>query len=328
MYVLSWKRYRRRFRQPLHTAYGLWEFRDGLLVKLENSDGKSGYGEVAPIPWFGTETLDTAQLQIARLGEVVTPEVLREVSGDCPCCRFALSSALAGLDDDDQVDSRRLPVAALLPAGERAPSILEERINEGFFIAKIKIGLGEMEKEMIQVERLCGLLPEGGALRLDANASLSTAEAARWMAFSADLPIEFVEQPLSIDDPDGLIGLGGDFPTPVALDESVVKVDDLKRWRDRGWDGLYVIKPALAGNLPELLDELGNDDVFVFSTAMESVVGRFASLKVAFGNASRRALGFGVGAYFLGAHDEPFISSDHVFSVNLENKWEGAGEWI
>jgi O-succinylbenzoate synthase len=271
MYSLSWKRYRRRFRQPLHTAYGLWEFRDGLLLKLEDADGKSGYGEVAPIPWFGTETLDSAQLQIASLGEVVTPEVLREVSGSLPCCRFALSSALAGLDDEGRTDSRRLPVVTLLPAGERAPFILEQRISEGFLIAKIKVGLGETELEMIQIERLCGLLPEGGALRLDANAGLSTAQAARWMAFAADLPIEFVEQPLPIDDPDGLIGLAGDFPTPVALDESVVKVDDLKRWRDRGWNGLYVIKPALAGSLQELLDELGNDDVFVFSTAMESL---------------------------------------------------------
>lgn len=326
MYTLSWKRYRRRFRQPLHTAYGIWEFRDGLLLKLEDSDGKSGYGEVAPIPWFGTETLDSARLQIAGLGESVSPEVLRDIPGNCPCCRFALSSALAGLDDGGPVEGRRLPVATLLPAGEGAQVILEERINEGFLVAKIKIGLGETEKEMIQIERLCGLLPEGGALRLDANGGLSTAIAARWMAFSADLPIEFVEQPLPIDDPDGLVGLAGDFPTPVALDESVVKVDDLKRWRDRGWDGLYVIKPALAGNLPELLDELGNDDVFVFSTAMETAIARYSSLKVAFGNPSRRALGFGVGAFFFGVYDEPFLSSDHEFSVDLDREWEGAAE--
>ena len=327
MYTLSWKRYRRRFRQPLHTAYGLWEYRDGLLIRLENVDGRSGYGEVAPIPWFGTETLDSAQLQIAGLGESVRPEILDDVPGNCPCCRFALSSARAGLDDDGGAEGRRLPVATLLPAGERAPFILEQRISEGFLVAKIKIGLGDAEKEMIQIERLCGLLPEGGALRLDANAGLSTAMAARWMAFVADLPIEFVEQPLPIDDPDGLIGLAGDFPTPVALDESVVKVDDLKRWRDRGWSGLYVIKPALAGDLTELLGELGNDDVFVFSTAMESSVGRYASLKVAFSHPSRRALGFGVGAFFFGAYDEPFLLSEQAFSIDLDREWDGASEW-
>ena len=147
------------------------------------------------------------------------------------------------------------------------------------------------------------------------------------MAFVADLPIEFVEQPLPIDDPDGLIGLAGDFPTPVALDESVVKVDDLKRWRDRGWTGLYVIKPALAGNLTELRSELGNDDVFIFSTAMETLIGRCASLKVAFGNPSRRALGFGVGAFFFGVYDEPFISSEQVSSIDLDREWESAAEW-
>ncbi len=98
--------------------------------------------------------------------------------------------------------------------------------------------------------------------------------------------------------------------------------------RDRGWSGLYVIKPALAGNLKELRDELGNDDVFVFSTAMEASVGRYASLKVAFANPSRRALGFGVGAFFFGAHDVPFLSSEHVYSIDLDREWEGAAEWI
>jgi O-succinylbenzoate synthase len=232
------------------------------------------------------------------------------------------------LDDDGPVESRRLPVATLLPVGERAPQILEERINDGFLVAKIKIGLGEPQKEMVQIERLCGLLPENGALRLDANAGLNTSNAARWMAFAADLPIEYVEQPLPVDDSDGLSGLAGDYPTPVALDESVVKVDDLKRWRDRGWNGLYVIKPALAGNLTELRDEIGNDDVFVFSTAMESAIGRFVSLKLAFGNASRRALGFGVGAFFPEVYDEPFLSSNHVYSVDLDKEWEGASGWV
>ena len=80
-------------------------------------------------------------------------------------------------------------------------------------------------------------------------------------------------------------------------------------------------------NLTELLDELGNDDRFIFSTAMEGAVGRCSSLRVAFGNPSRMALGFGVGAFFFGVVDEPFISSDQVFSVDLDREWEGAKAW-
>jgi len=324
---LPWRGYRRRFRQPLRTAYGLWEFRDGLLVRLEDSGGRCGYGEIAPIPWFGTETLESARFLIASLGGTVSSGIRREIPADHPCCRFALSSALAGLDEAESLADRRLPVATLLPADGSAFSLLEDRVNEGFLVGKIKIGLGERVKEMARVERLCALLPEGGALRLDANGGLSTFDAARWMDFVADLPIEFVEQPLPVDDPDGLSGLAGDFPTPVALDESVVGVDDLKRWRDRGWEGLVVIKPALAGDLGELRDEIVGDDAFVFSTAMESVIGRHASLKIAFDHPSRRALGFGVGAFFPGVHDEPYLSSRQVLSVDLDREWGKVTEW-
>jgi O-succinylbenzoate synthase len=165
-------------------------------------------------------------------------------------------------------------------------------------------------------------LPEGGGLRLDANGVLDAAQATAWLEFVADLPIEFLEQPLPAEDVGGLLGLASDFPTPIALDESVVRVDDLKRWRDRGWPGLYVIKPALAGDPDELRKEIGADEAFVFSTAMETAIGHRGSLRVAFQSASKRALGFGVGAFFADQVDEPFLSSDRVAEIDLEFQWK------
>lgn len=217
--------------------------------------------------------------------------------------------------------ARRLPVSTLLPAGDEAVATLEERLSEGFVTAKIKIGVEDRDREMSRVERLCNLLPDGGQLRLDANGALNTATASAWLEFAADLPIEFLEQPFPPSDPDGLLGLAADFPTPIALDESVVGVDDLKRWRDRGWPGLFVIKPSLAGPPDLLLAEMGDDDAFVFSTAMETAIGHRAALRLAFLNPSRRALGFGVGAFFNDTHDEPFMSSDTVAGMDLSREW-------
>jgi len=213
----------------------------------------------------------------------------------------------------------------LLPTGDGAVPALEACLAEGFVTAKIKIGVEDRNLEMRRVERLCGLLPDGGRLRLDANGSLEVSAASSWLEFAAALPVEFLEQPLAPTDPDSLLGLAADFPTPIALDESVVGVDDLKRWRDRGWPGLFVIKPALAGDPRELRAEMGEDDPFVFSTAMETAIGHRSSLRTAFLNPSRRALGFGVGAFFPDTHDEPFLQSDEVAASDLSLVWERWG---
>ena len=321
MYSCTWKRYRRPFRQPLLTGHGFWAEREGILLRLEDADGRTGYGEVVPIPWFGTETIESAMIQLGLLGPSVDPEVMTRIPGTHPCCRAAVGAALAGLNGSEYPKGRRLPVAALLPPGSLAQSALEERLDLGFLSAKIKIGVGAMDEEWAQVERLCRLLPEGGGLRLDANGSLDRARARAWLGFVADLPVEFVEQPLPVDDPDGLLGLASDHPTPIALDESVVRVDDLKRWRDRGWPGLFVIKPALAGDPIELMDEIGEDDSFVFSSAMETLIGHRGSLRVAFQCTSKRALGFGTGAFFADQIDEPFLASDAVGILDLDYQW-------
>ena len=57
-------------------------------------------------------------------------------------------------------------------------------------------------------------------LRLDANAGWDRAEADRWMEVLADDPrLEWLEQPLAVDDLDGLNRLAERLP--VALDESL-----------------------------------------------------------------------------------------------------------
>ena len=59
-YRLEFRRYCFPFGRTVRTAHGPWAEREGLLVRLEDEAGRSGYGEVAPIPWFGTETLAEA----------------------------------------------------------------------------------------------------------------------------------------------------------------------------------------------------------------------------------------------------------------------------
>ena len=53
----------------METSRGYWERRRGGLIRLENDAGQVGFGEVAPIQAFGTETLEEAFLD--RLHELI-----------------------------------------------------------------------------------------------------------------------------------------------------------------------------------------------------------------------------------------------------------------
>ena len=63
---MSFRRYQRPFVKPLRTARGEWLLREGLIVRIECDSGVE-YGEVAPIPEFGTETLAVAEAFLQSL---------------------------------------------------------------------------------------------------------------------------------------------------------------------------------------------------------------------------------------------------------------------
>jgi o-succinylbenzoate synthase len=335
---LSYKVYRRSFRVPVRTSHGVWAAREGILLRLERDDGCVGFGEIAPIENFRTETLAGALAWCASLP--TTPDLarLRELPRGMPCCAAAIAAALAMHDTSDKDDAvgrptttsggkKSLPVATLLPGGVAARDALARASDAGFQTFKLKIGTADFATERSSIARLVEQLPAGARLRLDANGGLDLRAAVRWLEVAAEWPVEFIEQPLSPDADRDLVRLAQDHATPIALDESVRDADDIKRWRDCGWTGVFVIKPSLAGAPDELVREVRiAPDAFVFSSALETAIGARAGLRLAFATGISRALGYGVGAFFdadgLGgdvARSE--IAVTELASWNLEDTW-------
>ncbi len=297
-YHFSQKRYRRPLRRPLRTAHGWWAEREGLIVRLEDESGRVGFGEVAPIPWFGTETLEEAEEICRKLGADVSEAVLAAVPDRFGCVRFALAQARAV--PGDLSTASRLPVAALLPAGRDALQELPVKLEAGYLAFKWKVGVGAADEELGLLDDLLAQLPAHARLRLDANGAWSRRDAGRWLACCAERPIEFVEQPVAPTEEDTLLGLARDYPVKLALDESVVRLTEARRWQTQGWPGLFVIKPALAGPLSEVTEWIQNTraDV-VFSSAIETALGSSAILRAVLTRPlTTRALGFGTGGIF------------------------------
>lgn len=335
---LAYRRYRLPFLHAVRTAHGRWTEREGIVVRLEDEKRRVGFGEVAPIPWFGTETLMEAGDMLAKLGGTVDAASLEGIDERHGCLRFALASALAA-DERQQTAASRLPVAALLPAGKAALAAADQALAAGFVAFKWKVGVLDAADEWVLLDDLLARLPGHVKLRLDANGAWTTRQAAKWLERCAARPIEFVEQPCFADASQGaagqrrtddvLLGLARDYPTTLALDESVAGLPSLRTWLERGWPGALVVKPALAGAPVSVLALLARHQAdVIFSSAFETAVGRQAALRMAFQfkGPHPRALGYGVAPLFKqeqfdGLPAVPFVSIDDVNQMNPEAVW-------
>jgi O-succinylbenzoate synthase len=163
---------------------------------------------------------------------------------------------------------------------------------------------------------------------LDANGAWDRRSAQKWLERCAERPVEFVEQPAAPDDVDTLLGLADDYPVTLALDESVTGLAAAREWLGRGWRGVFVIKPALAGPLDELAAWAAQTKAdIVLSSAIETALGRAAILRFVFAHElTKRALGFGVGEIFGarlwdGPMVGPLLDAGWCDGVDTEELW-------
>lgn len=325
---LDHRRYALSFRRTIRTARGAWDVREGLYVRLERPDGTVGFGEASPVPGFGSESLAEAEQQCQALAGPVAAGKLAAIPGRLGSLRGALAAAMAS---PGPAPARSLAVAALLPAGRAALEEAPGRAEAGFRVFKWKVGVGAADDEMAMLDDLLAALPSGSKLRLDANGAWHRRAAEQWLARASERPVEFVEQPVPADGKgarDLLLGLAGDYPVPIGLDESVVDQGDVGRWLDDGWPGYYIIKPSLLGDAAATVARLAAADArVVFSSALETVVGAQAALRLAFAWTGRpSALGFGVWPLFADSRFDgptamPFLHSDELHRADPASLW-------
>jgi O-succinylbenzoate synthase len=297
---LDFRLYRRPFCQPLTTHHGTWKVREGIILRLTDIAGNIGWGEIAPLPWFGSETLEAALEFCQSLGGQLTEETILAISAALPACQFGFESAWETLSGKaERQIGKRLNYCYLLPTGEAAITAGKNYQDAGTF--KWKIGILSPEVEMAIFEKLAQVLPAGSKIRLDANGGLAEAEAEAWLALSDSAGIvEFIEQPMPAAAFSQMLALSRVFTTPIALDESVATLQQLGECYQRGWREIFVIKPAIAGSPQRLRQFCRQYPVdLVFSSVFETKIGREAALRLAAELISeKRAVGFGINYWF------------------------------
>jgi O-succinylbenzoate synthase len=222
-----------------------------FLLRLQDAQGRVGWGEAAPWPGWSTETVGEAELALKRLVEAINAgraEDIRTLPASVQC-----AWEMACLDLDLWAGwpspEESVPLAALAagPWNERLPRF-QAAWAAGARVCKLKVQAGEEGPVRDFLAAAMEWAKGEVRFRLDANRSMTRAEVRRWCEWLQEFPLEFWEEPLlPEEDWSGLPESGFAW----ARDESLRETDPTEAWNKwpRSAPGVLVLKPTLLGGL-------------------------------------------------------------------------------
>jgi O-succinylbenzoate synthase len=295
--------------KPLAMMGSLLNERRGLLIRFQNEENHSGWGEIAPFPGLHPENLSAAEAQILHLQKILygqsLPPGLPQLNGAFeewlgkyklfPSVRYGVEMAALNL----LADAGKRPLCALLSPNYRdtvslngllsgSPEEIHARlqllIDEGYKAVKLKVGRQSVEEDIVLVQQVRKALPATVSLRLDANRAWSLEQALAFGEAVSDCVIEYIEEPLT--DNSGLERFHTETGLSLALDETLAETE-AHSLRIPNGVAAFILKPALLGGFEHTTQfaRLARQHHLkaVISSAFQSGVGLAADANLAAG---------------------------------------------
>lgn len=299
---MAWTGFALPFRRTFVSSNSRSDLRYGLLISIQSDSGIEGVGEASPVGVgsyreivdLSSEIKPAAERLLGK-GIVSAKEELRN-QNLLPWLNLGLETALLDLESKEKNlplvkllggVSCSLPVNALIASETTTTAVMEseEAVAQGFKTLKLKVGFGSLEEDVDLVAGVRAAVGKNIRIRLDANGSWDVAQAIRIIEDLSKFDLEFVEQPVSPKDIEGLAEVRRAVSVPIAADESIGSVHDLHKLLEAQSADLFVIKAARIGGLHKALEiatvvqESGSS--VIFTSSLESSVGLAANLHLA-----------------------------------------------
>jgi o-succinylbenzoate synthase len=296
---------------PLATAHGPINERTVWALSIQDDGGRTGLGEAAPLPGFGSETPEACREAFSKALKAMTAEFLlgwldrgrpeaplgqlEKLVAGAPCARQAIEGALLDLLAQQQ----EKPLAALLAAGlgnashagklavnallggglAEVSEAASQLVKAGFTCFKLKVGgEGALGQDIERVYAVRAAIGTQGQLRVDANASWTLDQALEFAIEAGDAGLEFCEQPLAVDDLEGLSTLRRRTGLKVAVDEGVRSAVDIGKVAAAQAADVVVLKPMFLGGWRPTMQavQLARSCGLgvVVTTALDGAIGR------------------------------------------------------
>ncbi len=200
--------------------------RPALILKIEDSEGAVGYGEIwCNFPPDGDlhrlnlarnslpEALrslvagfETTYFQLARRFHNLSlqagePGPLAQIAAGVDIALTDLAARRAGVPLAIHLGAERLGSVSAYASGispDMWPEQLERMRARGYQHFKLRIGFG-VEDSLPEVDRMCAALQPGERLRVDANQSWALDTVLRRVAVLDDFELDWLEEPLPAD---------------------------------------------------------------------------------------------------------------------------------
>ena len=206
-------------REPFATSGGVVAERELVLLRLEDDDGFSGFGEAAPLTPYDGVTMDEV-LAALRNGEPGPPQARAAEE----MARLDLEASRAGRaigepGADAIVVNRTLAGGPAAEVAERAA----EGVRDGYSCFKVKVGLPDDDERVAAVREAVGPWP---AIRIDANGAWTAEEAINAIERLSAYDLQLVEQPCATLEE--MAAVRDAVEVPIAADESVATPADVR----------------------------------------------------------------------------------------------------
>ncbi|WP_114787295.1 o-succinylbenzoate synthase [Vibrio tetraodonis] len=250
--------------------------REGFVVVLE-MDGKTGLGEVAPLPGFSHESIEDVYPQLVEKLTFWKNGQWFDYKSLHPSVAFGLS--MAQLELDKCLPEEGCYQAAPLCSGD--PDELLPRLSAmtGQKVAKVKVGLYEPIRDGLIVSLLLESIPDL-TLRLDANRAWTAEQAqqfAKKVAPSLRQRIAFVEEPCEA--PGDSFSFAINTGIAIAWDETLQHAVRKPDFELQDFDGAkaIIIKPTLLGSVQDCIALIEGAKALsikpIISSSIESTIG-------------------------------------------------------
>ncbi|GGN07457.1 dipeptide epimerase [Halarchaeum nitratireducens] len=217
---------------------------ENVVVRVSD-DGHTGVGAAAPSAHYG-ETVETVEAVLpdllasvervgdpanhqriaAAMDDVVRANPAARAAVDIACCDLAAKRVGLPLSRHWGLDPASAPETSFtigLDDTERMRAKTRDAVDAGYEILKVKLGTSR-DEEIVEAVR--DTAPDA-TLRVDANEAWTPREAVSNTEWLADADVEFVEQPVPAENPDGMRFVRERGALPIAADESCVTLADV-----------------------------------------------------------------------------------------------------
>ena len=259
-------------REPFVTSFGPTTGRRTVVVRIEDADGRVGWGEGPALdhpfylPYTTSTTFSIVEEYALPMALGAGPErpadiaeALAPIRGNgfaraaVEAAYWGLASLQAGIPLRDALGGsrRRIEVGESIGIKESIDATLQEvalRLDQGYRRIKLKIRPG-WDLEVVKATREAfGDI----VLQVDANAGYTLDDIETLAALDA-FGLRCLEQPLEYDDLHGHAELQAKLETPVCLDESLWSVERVQTALRVGACRNVNLKPSRAGGLTAAL---------------------------------------------------------------------------